>query len=87
MFRPLKLKYYNILSSANMSDAIININALELLVAMGFHRNRSERALYAVGGSSIDRALDWLYEHMDDPDIDEPTVECLNKALPAASNK
>lgn len=50
----------------------INSNALELLVAMGLPRNRSARALLAVGGSSIDRALDWLYEHMDDPDIDEP---------------
>ena len=53
---------------------IININALELLVAMGFHRNRSTRALVAVGGSSIDQALEWLGNHMDDSDIDEPIV-------------
>jgi ubiquitin carboxyl-terminal hydrolase 5/13 len=50
----------------------INTTALEILVAMGLPRNRSIRALYAVGGLSIDKALDWLYEHMDDPDIDEP---------------
>lgn len=56
---------------------IINTNALEILVAMGLPRNRSIRALYAVGGLSIDRALDWLYEHMDDTDIDDPVDPIL----------
>ena len=37
---------------------------------MGFHRNWSTRALLAVGGSSIDQALEWLGNHMDDSDID-----------------
>jgi len=47
-------------------------SALESLVAMGFAENRSIKALAVTGNGSIDQALNWIMEHQDDADIDEP---------------
>jgi ubiquitin carboxyl-terminal hydrolase 5/13 len=46
--------------------------ALSLLEAMGFPRVRCEKALHATGNSDPDAASNWLFEHMEDPDIDTP---------------
>ncbi|XP_049850471.1 UBX domain-containing protein 1-like [Schistocerca gregaria] len=43
---------------------------LGTMLAMGFPKNRAQRALSAT--SSIENAISWLDEHRDDPDIDEP---------------
>ncbi|RYP05886.1 hypothetical protein DL765_009696 [Monosporascus sp. GIB2] len=51
-----------------------NEAALEGLMAMGFPRNRCERALHATGNSDANAAMEWLFGHMEDPDIDEPLV-------------
>ena len=45
---------------------------LSQLEAMGFPRVRCERALKATGNADADSAMSWLFEHMDDPDIDVP---------------
>lgn len=43
------------------------------LLSMGFPRQRCERALVATGGgNNAEAALNWLLQHMDDPDIDAP---------------
>lgn len=47
---------------------------LESLLEMGFGRNRAERAVANTGNQGIERAMDWLMEHENDPDIDEPYV-------------
>ena len=51
-----------------------NEAALESLMAMGFPRNRCEKALHATGNTDANTAMEWLFGHMEDPDIDEPLV-------------
>jgi ubiquitin carboxyl-terminal hydrolase 5/13 len=46
--------------------------ALAQLEGMGFPRVRCEKALHATGNEDADAAMNWLFAHMDDPDIDEP---------------
>jgi ubiquitin carboxyl-terminal hydrolase 5/13 len=46
--------------------------ALEQLEAMGFPRVRCEKALHATGNGDADAAMNWLFAHMEDPDIDDP---------------
>jgi ubiquitin carboxyl-terminal hydrolase 5/13 len=49
-------------------------NILNQLLAMGFPRIRCEKALHATGNSDTEAAMNWLFSHMDDPDIDIPLV-------------
>lgn len=49
-----------------------NPGIVEQLEAMGFPRTRCEKALHATGNSDADAAMNWLFSHMEDPDIDEP---------------
>ncbi|KAL8961787.1 MAG: hypothetical protein Q9193_001702 [Seirophora villosa] len=49
-----------------------NQAALEQLEAMGFPRVRCEKALHATGNTDADTAMNWLFAHMEDPDIDVP---------------
>ncbi|GAB7366655.1 hypothetical protein MBLNU230_g8638t1 [Neophaeotheca triangularis] len=49
-----------------------NEMALEMLMAMGFPKVRCEKALHATGNSDAEVATGWLFEHMEDPDIDTP---------------
>ncbi|KAI1104367.1 ubiquitinyl hydrolase [Jackrogersella minutella] len=51
-----------------------NEAALDGLMAMGFPRTRCEKALHATGNSDANSAMEWLFGHMEDPDIDEPLV-------------
>ncbi|KAK2762831.1 hypothetical protein FQN54_001006 [Arachnomyces sp. PD_36] len=46
--------------------------ALSQLVSMGFPQVRCEKALQATGNSNPEAAMEWLFAHMDDPDIDVP---------------
>ncbi|EIW65829.1 hypothetical protein TREMEDRAFT_72540 [Tremella mesenterica DSM 1558] len=49
-----------------------NALALEQLEAMGFPTIRCQKALLATGNGDAEMAMTWLFEHMDDPDIDAP---------------
>jgi ubiquitin carboxyl-terminal hydrolase 5/13 len=49
-----------------------NEAALGMLEMMGFPRVRCEKALHATGNADADAASNWLFAHMDDPDIDTP---------------
>ncbi|KJX93570.1 ubiquitin carboxyl-terminal hydrolase like protein [Zymoseptoria brevis] len=49
-----------------------NEAALEMLMSMGFPRVRCEKALHATGNADAEAAAGWLFEHMDDADIDIP---------------
>ena len=51
---------------------IPNDSALASLEGMGFPRVRCEKALHATGNSDAETAMNWLFAHMDDPDIDTP---------------
>ncbi|KAH8727874.1 hypothetical protein GQ44DRAFT_769933 [Phaeosphaeriaceae sp. PMI808] len=49
-----------------------NEGALSMLEAMGFPRVRCEKALHATGNQDPEAASNWLFAHMEDPDIDDP---------------
>ncbi|XP_049635832.1 UBX domain-containing protein 1 [Suncus etruscus] len=57
------------------------LTALESLIEMGFPRARAEKALALTGHQGIEAAMDWLMEHEDDPDVDEPLVTPLGHVL------
>ena len=59
-----------------------NEGALSQLEAMGFPRPRCEKALHATGNADAEAAMNWLFAHMDDADIDAP----LQLAPAAASS-
>ncbi|CAG8640577.1 3738_t:CDS:10, partial [Racocetra fulgida] len=50
----------------------INESDLNKLLEMGFPENRCRKALIATGNNGADIAMNWLFEHMDDADIDAP---------------
>ncbi|KAM8733522.1 UBX domain-containing protein 1 [Acanthopagrus schlegelii] len=54
---------------------------LDSLLEMGFERNRAEKAVAKTGNQGIEQAMDWLMEHEDDPDIDEPYVPPVGNVL------
>lgn len=49
-----------------------NAEAMEQLTGMGFPANRCEKALYATGNADANTAMEWLFAHLDDADIDAP---------------
>ena len=49
-----------------------NEGTLSQLEGMGFPRNRCEKALHATGNADAEAAMNWLFSHMEDPDIDAP---------------
>ncbi|KAJ5721150.1 uncharacterized protein N7483_009084 [Penicillium malachiteum] len=51
-----------------------NSGIMDQLLGMGFPATRCEKALYATGNSDPEAAMNWLFAHMEDPDIDEPLV-------------
>ncbi|KAJ3034419.1 hypothetical protein HDV00_005039 [Rhizophlyctis rosea] len=54
------------------SGPTVDEGALNQLLAMGFPEVRCRKALLATGNNGPDVAMNWLFEHMEDPDIDEP---------------
>lgn len=42
------------------------------LTGMGFPEARCQKALLATGNSDADAAMNWLFQHMEDTDIDDP---------------
>ncbi|KUJ15703.1 ubiquitin carboxyl-terminal hydrolase-like protein [Mollisia scopiformis] len=59
-------------ASDNKPSFVANENAVQQLEGMGFPRNRAEKALHATGNSDANAAMEWLFSHMEDPDIDAP---------------
>jgi len=46
--------------------------ALNQLREMEFSLNASQRALLATGNNGADAAMEWLFSHMEDPDLNDP---------------
>ena len=53
------------------TEPIFDSVALNQLTMMGFPEIRCKKALLAVPGN-VEGAMDWLFQHMEDPDIDAP---------------
>ncbi len=51
-----------------------NESAFEMLQSMGFPNNRCIRGLYNTGNNNAEVAMNWIFEHMDDSDIDSPLI-------------
>ncbi|KAH7105838.1 ubiquitinyl hydrolase [Auriculariales sp. MPI-PUGE-AT-0066] len=60
-----------------------NAEAMATLEGMGFPDIRCKKALLATGNSSADAAMEWLFAHLDDPDIDAPLQPSGNKGSAA----
>jgi len=60
--------------AANDPALVKNLNSgfLSSLTEMGFSRLRCEKALILTGNKGVDQALNWLMQHENDADIDEP---------------
>ena len=59
-------------AASNVPAFVPNQEALAMLEAMGFPQVRCEKALHATGNTDANAAMEWLFGHMDDPDIDVP---------------
>ncbi|KAG6841633.1 hypothetical protein C0991_009058 [Blastosporella zonata] len=49
-------------------------SAIAALEGMGFPSIRAQKALLATGNRDAEAAMEWLFAHMEDPDIDDPIV-------------
>ncbi|CAK5277562.1 unnamed protein product [Mycena citricolor] len=60
----------------NLADAAavpqFDVAAMAQLEGMGFPTIRCQKALLATGNSDAEAAMEWLFAHMEDPDIDTP---------------
>jgi ubiquitin carboxyl-terminal hydrolase 5/13 len=61
--------------SATPQTPSIDENAVAQLMDMGFTFNGCKRALTAVGGSDVEAAMTWVFEHNMDPDFNDPLPE------------
>lgn len=58
--------------ASNLPSFTANPEAMQNLQLMGFPTNRCEKALHATGNSDANAAMEWLFAHMEDSDIDSP---------------
>ncbi|KAJ3212556.1 hypothetical protein HDU82_000495 [Entophlyctis luteolus] len=54
------------------SEPVFDASAMEQLMGMGFSDLRSKKALHFTGNNGAEVAMNWLFEHMEDADIDDP---------------
>jgi ubiquitin carboxyl-terminal hydrolase 5/13 len=59
-------------SMSNKPSFTANPEAVQQLQGMGFPLNHCEKALHATGNADANTAMEWLFAHMEDPDIDAP---------------
>jgi len=56
------------------------------LVSMGFSENACRRAAIAVNNAGADQAMAWVFEHMEDPDFNDPPESVVTNNVSAASS-
>jgi ubiquitin carboxyl-terminal hydrolase 5/13 len=61
-----------------------NKEILDQLLSMGFSKSRSEKALHATGNADPEAAVNWLFVHMSDESIDDPTEFANNNPTSAS---
>jgi hypothetical protein len=62
-------------TTIELSETPIDETALNQMMEMGCSINGSKRALLAVGGADVEVAMNWVFEHSDDPDFNDPLTE------------
>jgi ubiquitin carboxyl-terminal hydrolase 5/13 len=65
----------NVIGSQNMPSfgrVAVDEFALSQLMDMGFSLNGCTRALLAAGGSDVETAMNWIFEHNMDPNFNDP---------------
>jgi ankyrin repeat protein len=50
----------------------IDMAVVEQLISMGFSENVCKRATLAANGAGVEAAIEWIEEHMDDADVNNP---------------
>ncbi|PLW28219.1 hypothetical protein PCANC_22300 [Puccinia coronata f. sp. avenae] len=50
----------------------VNADTLAALESMGFPTSKCHKAIRETGDSGVESATSWLFEHMDDVEVDEP---------------
>lgn len=61
-------------SAANDARLKVDQNLLNQLLEMGFTKVRAEKSLILSGNKSLEASMDWIFQHQEDADIDEPLV-------------
>ncbi|KAL3639889.1 ubiquitin-specific protease ubp14 [Castilleja foliolosa] len=66
-----------LLPESAAEDAGINANEdiVQQLVSMGFEYNPCRKAAINTSNAGLEEAMNWLLNHMNDPDIDEPIAK------------
>ncbi|KAF5841687.1 hypothetical protein DUNSADRAFT_11894 [Dunaliella salina] len=72
-------------SGQEMVAPAVDEGIVKELEAMGFSHNKAVRAVYHSGGGGSESAVNWLMEHEQDPDIDQPLM--VTKASEDAAAK
>lgn len=68
-----KISTSNSATATVSNQPLIDEGALGQLLDMGFEMNSCKRALIAVGGgSNVEAAMGWIFEHNMDPDFNDP---------------
>lgn len=67
------------------SEPQLNETALAQLQTMGFPLIRCQKALLATGNGDAEAAMEWLFGHMDDSDIDAPLQPISSSSAPEPS--
>jgi len=58
--------------STSSDEPMIDQAVVETITAMGFSKNQAERASFNNKGASADVAMNWLFMHLEDFDINDP---------------
>lgn len=72
-------------SAATDNDARLKVNQTllkQMVDEMGFPKVRAEKSLILTGNKSLETAVDWCFEHADDPDIDQPLQLVTSEGAP-----
>eukprot|EP01035_Chromulina_nebulosa_P019934 gene19934-25897_t len=69
-------------NNLNIPSVIIpNEDLVNQLSLMGFHENGCRKALIATNNSDIESAMNWIFEHIDDPDFNDPPKSIDNAII------
>lgn len=68
-----------LLSEQTAEQPIFNTNVIAQLAEMGFTKDACKRAVLRTKSENVEIALNWLFEHAEDPDLNAPIEQELKK--------